>query len=241
VNGTIERSGMMGAVLRRIHPQPAADVTIREAYDVARTPPDGRPWIEVCMVASVDGSTVVDGRSRGLSNSHDTELVLTLRDLADVILVGAGTARAEGYGPPRKAGQRVGVVSNSGRVDASSSLFASGAGFLIVPESAPETAIDTIHAGASRVDLGVAVASLSQVVGEVAFIHAEGGPHLNGALATADLIDELNLTLSPLLAGGDGPRLTVGGADVSSALELAHLVVDEESFVFSRWVRRRVC
>jgi riboflavin biosynthesis pyrimidine reductase len=232
---------MMGAVLRRIHPEPAADVTIREIYDVARTPPEGRPWIELCMVASVDGSTVVDGRSRGLSNSHDTEVVLTLRDLADVILVGAGTARAEGYGPPRKTGQRVGVVSNSGRVDANSSLFSSGAGFLIVPESAPQTAIDTVRAGATRVDLGLAVSSLSRVVAEVAFIHAEGGPHLNGALATADLIDELNLTLSPLLAGGDGPRLTVGGADVSSAFELAHLVVDEESFVFSRWVRRRAC
>ena len=82
---------------------------------------------------------------------------------------------------------------------------------------------------------------MGDVVGDVAFVHAEGGPQLNGALATADLIDELNLTLSPLLAGGDGPRVTVGGADVSSAFDLAHLVVDEESFVFSRWVRRRAC
>ncbi len=232
---------MMGVVLRRIHPEPAADVTIRQAYDVVRTPPDGRPWIELCMVGSLDGSTVVDGRSRSLSNAHDSEMFLTLRDLADVIVVGAGTARAEGYGPPRKAGQRVGVVSNSGRVDADSALFSSGAGFLIVPESAPETTVDTVRAGATSVDLALAVSSLPQLIGDVAFVHAEGGPHLNGALATADLIDELNLTLSPLVAGGDGPRLTVGGADVSSAFELAHLVVDEESFVFSRWVRRRAC
>jgi riboflavin biosynthesis pyrimidine reductase len=232
---------MMGPVLRRIHPEPATDVTIRESYDVARPQPDGRPWIELCMVASLDGSTVVDGRSRGLSNATDTEVVLTLRDLADVIVVGAGTARAEGYGPPRKSGQRVGVVSNSGRVDESSALFASGAGFLIVPESAPETAIETVRAGSTSVDLGLAVATLSAIAGDVIFVHAEGGPRLNGALATADLIDELNLTLSPLLAGGSGPRLTVGGADVSSAFELAQLIVDEESFVFSRWVRRRAC
>jgi riboflavin biosynthesis pyrimidine reductase len=232
---------MMDAVLRRIHPEPATDVTIRESYDVARPQPAGRPWIELCMVASLDGSTVVDGRSRGLSNSCDTEVVLTLRDLADVIVVGAGTARAEGYGPPRKGGQRVGVVSNSGRVDERSALFASGAGFLIVPESAPETTVETVRAGTTLVDLGLAIARLGVVAGEVAFVHAEGGPQLNGALATADLIDELNLTLSPRLAGGNGPRLTVGGSDVSSAFELAHLVVDEESFVFSRWVRRRAC
>ncbi len=75
----------------------------------------------------------------------------------------------------------------------------------------------------------------------VGFVHAEGGPQLNGALATADLIDELNFTLSPHIVGGDGPRLVVGGSDVLSAFDLAHLVVDDDSFVFSRWVRRRAC
>ena len=193
------------------------------------------------MVASLDGSTVVNGRSGALSNPNDSELFLTLRDLADVIVVGAGTARAEGYGPPRKAGQRVGVISNTGRVDADSALFASGAGFLIVPESAPATTIDTLRAGATSVDLALAASMLTSVVGAVRFVHAEGGPHLNGALATADLIDELNVTFSPHVVGGDGPRLTVGGADVLAAFDLAHLVVDENAFVFSRWVRRRAC
>lgn len=161
--------------------------------------------------------------------------------LADVIVVGAGTARAEGYGPPRKAGQRVGVVSNSGRVDPSSALFASGAGFLILPESAPATTVDTLRAGTTSVDIALAVSMLGAVVGEVGFVHAEGGPQLNGALASADLIDELNFTLSPHIAGGAGPRLVVGGGDVLCAFDLAHLVVDEDSFLFSRWVRRRAC
>jgi riboflavin biosynthesis pyrimidine reductase len=101
--------------------------------------------------------------------------------------------------------------------------------------------VDTVRAGATSVDLPLAVSMLDGIVPGIAFVHAEGGPQLNGALATADLIDELNLTLSPYLAGGDGPRLTVGGADLSSAYELAHVVVDEASFVFSRWVRRRAC
>jgi riboflavin biosynthesis pyrimidine reductase len=228
-------------VLRRVHPEPAGDVTIRDCYDVERLPPQDRPWIELCMVASLDGSTVVDGRSGALSNANDTEMFLTLRDLADVIVVGAGTARAEGYGPPRKAGQRVGVVSNTGRVDRDSALFASGAGFLIVPESAPATTIETLRAGQTSVDLALAASMLTSIVGAVRFVHAEGGPHLNGGLATADLIDELNLTFSPHVVGGDGPRLTVGGAEGLSAFDLAHLVVDESSFVFSRWVRRRAC
>jgi riboflavin biosynthesis pyrimidine reductase len=135
----------------------------------------------------------------------------------------------------------VGVVSNSGRVDPSSALFASGAGFLIVPEEAPATTVDTLRAGPTSVDPAPAISKLSAVVGTVGFVHAEGGPQLNGALATADLIDELNLTLSPHIVGGAGPRLVVGGGDVLSGFDLAHLVVDDDSFVFSRWVRRRAC
>ncbi|MGH9135294.1 MAG: dihydrofolate reductase family protein [Ilumatobacteraceae bacterium] len=228
-------------MLRRILPEPAAHVTIRETYDVDRPRPVDRPWIGLCMVASLDGSTVVDGRSRALSNAHDTEVVLTLRDIADIIIVGAGTARAEGYGPPRKPGQRVGVVSNSGRIDPTSSLFASGAGFLILPESAPDPPVDSIRAGNSSVDLPLAVRMLGETDPAIGFVHAEGGPQLNAALASNDIIDELNLTLSPQIVGGVGPRLTAGELDVESDFDLAHLVVDEESFLFSRWVRRRAC
>ena len=97
----------------------------------------------------------------------------------------------------------------------SSALFSSGAGFLIVPESAPETdrrngprRVDQRRPRTRRRDAWVTSPVMSR------FVHAEGGPQLNGALATADLIDELNLTMSPLLAGGDGPRVAVGGADV---------------------------
>jgi riboflavin biosynthesis pyrimidine reductase len=241
VVGRLTGTAMIGTVLRRIFPEPATDVTVRECYDLTRPRLDDRPWLALCMVTSLDGSTVVDGRSGALSNAHDSEIVLALRDAADVIVVGAGTARAEGYGAPRKRGQRVGVVSNSARVDASSALFESGAGFLIVPESAPATQVDTIRAGASSVDLGLALRRLDEVVADVAFAHVEGGPQLNGALVGDDLIDELNLTMSPRLVGGVGPRVTVGGIDVASDFELAHLVVDEESFLFSRWLRRRAC
>jgi 5-amino-6-(5-phosphoribosylamino)uracil reductase len=183
------------------------------------------------MVASLDGTTVVDHRSEGLSSAVDKELLSTLRSIADLIIVGAGTVRAEGYGPPRKPGQRIGVVSHSGNVDASLPLFASGAGFLIVPEDAPPQRVDTVRAGIGALDLPAAVAQL-----DADFVQAEGGPGLNGSLLDADLIDELNLTISPQLAGGDGPRLTSHAAAVSRRLELAH-VLEDDGFLFTRYVR----
>ena len=225
---------MMGAVLQRLLPLPVTDVQLHDVYAVDRPVHPDRPWIALCMVASLDGSTVVEGRSNGLSNAHDNAIVLMLRDLADVILVGAGTVRAERYGPPKRKGQRIAVVTNSGRIDPNSTLFTSGAGVLVMPESAPPTRIDTIRAGATTVDLGLAIKLLHDMLGGIRFVHAEGGPRLNGSLVAADLIDELNLTLSPLVTGGDGPRLTVGGADVAANYQLEHVVIDEESFLFTR-------
>jgi riboflavin biosynthesis pyrimidine reductase len=72
---------------------------------------------------------------------------------------------------------------------------------------------------------------------DATFVQAEGGPALNGALAEADLIDELNLTISPHVTGGDGPRLTQGAHDLRRAMRLAH-VLEEDGFLFTRWVRR---
>jgi riboflavin biosynthesis pyrimidine reductase len=226
--------------VRRLYPEPGGPVSAREAYDVPRPWATDRPWLGVCMVTSLDGSTVVQGRSHGLSNANDTAVLLTLRDLADVIVVGAGTARKEGYGPPRKPGQRVGVVTASGGVNASSPLFSSGAGFLIMAEDGPPTppAIDTVRAGRGMVDLAAALRRLGQVVDEPRYVHAEGGPMLNGALLTAGCVDELDLTLSPLLAGGDGPRLATGATETLTPFTLAHVLVDDQSFVFARWVRR---
>jgi riboflavin biosynthesis pyrimidine reductase len=228
--------------VRRLYPEPGSPISAREAYDVRRPQHPDRPWLGICMVASLDGSTVVHGRSQGLSNANDTDILLTLRDLADVIVVGAGTARQERYGPPRKPGQRVGVVTASGGVNASSPLFSSGAGFLIMAEDGPPTppSIDAVRAGRGNVDLTAALRRLGEVVDEPQYVHAEGGPMLNGALLTAGCVDELDFTVSPLLVGGDGPRLATGATETLTRFTLAHLLVDDESFVFSRWVRRDV-
>ena len=229
--------------LHRAHPAPHAPVTVAEAYDVDRPAPSGRPWVGLCMVASLDGAVAVDGSSGGLGNPNDVDVLVTLRRLADVVLVGAGTAMGEGYGPPGKAGQRIAVATNSGTVDLDRPLFTSGAGFLLAPESAPidESRVEVLRAGTDRLDLPLALARLHELVSEVRYVAAEGGPTLNAALVTHDLVDELDLTLSPRFAGSEAPRMSVGGEPVDRRFELAHLLVDTDGFVFSRWVRRRAC
>jgi riboflavin biosynthesis pyrimidine reductase len=227
--------------LRRVHPAPHEPTTIREAYEVEREPHGHRPWVGLCMVTSLDGTVAVDGTSGGLGNPNDLEVLLTLRSITDIIVVGSGTVRGEGYGPPNKAGQRVGVVTNRGSVDLDSPLFTSGAGFVIAPESAEidEDRVEVLRAGREVVDLVAAVTRLDEIVADVRYVQAEGGPTLNAALLEADLIDELDLTIASRLSGGTGPRLTTGADEIDRRFDVAHLLVDEDGFVFGRWTRRR--
>ena len=192
------------------------------------------------MISSLDGAVSVDGRSGPLGNPNDRELLRTLRELADVVVVGAGTARGEGYGPPGRAGLRIGVITKSGSVDADSPLFRSGAGFVITSETAEVPGgLDVLRAGRDEVDLELALTSIGSIVDGVGYVQAEGGPTLNGALLAADLIDELDLTWSPRLVGSDSPRVTAGAAALDARFRLAHLLADDEHFVFTRWLRDR--
>ena len=229
--------------MHRLLPTPAGPVTPDELAAGERSRSRDRPWVGVCMVASLDGSTVVDDRSGALSSDNDTAVLAGLRRAADAILVGAATVRQEGYGPPRKAGQRIGVVTSTGDVDASSDLFRSGAGFLVMPEDGPRApeadgrTVDTVRAGRGRVDLAVALTRLGEVMDPPSFVQAEGGSRLNGSLLEAGCLDELNLTLSPRLAGGTGPRLAEGAAPRLQGFALVQLAVDEASFLYGRWRR----
>ena len=185
----------------------------------------------VNMIASADGATTVDGRSGGLGGAGDRAVFAVLRRLADVVLVGAGTVRAEGYGPPKKPGQKVAVVSRSGRLDWTSELFTSGAGLAVLPEDGPAVPVPSVRAGHGAVDLASALGQL-----EGAVVLAEGGPSLNGQLAAAGLIDELCLTIAPRLVGGEAKRIVVGAPAGEPMLELAQLL-EEDGFLFCRYVR----
>ena len=224
--------------MRQVFPQIVDPVHVRDVYGVTRqriaTAHGSRPVVGMCMVHSIDGSTVVAGNSLALSGPADRDVLLGLRQIADVVLVGAATVRKEGYGPPSKVGQRVGVVSRSGDVDLTTPLFTGGAGFLVVPESAvvaDAPGVDILRCGSDAVDLPRA---LTQIDGE--FLQLEGGSVLNAAMIEADLVDEINLTISPLVVGGTGPRLIQSSMDLLHRYQLAH-VCEDDGFLFLRYVR----
>lgn len=233
----------MQVPLRRLLPTPHEPITIAEAYAAPLGRRPDRPWVGLCMVVSLDGSTVIDGVSSGLSSDNDSDVLLQLRSVAQVIIVGAGTVRGEGYGPPKKEGQRIGVVTRSGSVDTASELFRSGAGFVITTERAEiagekDRRVDVIRAGTDEVDLRAAVERIPDVCPGTEFVQAEGGATLNAALGAAGLFDELNLTMSPATVGGGGPRLFHDGSEHSHRYRIEQLVVDDDSFVFTRWRRQ---
>jgi riboflavin biosynthesis pyrimidine reductase len=213
-------------------PRQRADVDPAQVYaDGRRQRHDGRPWVLVNMISSVDGASALDGRSGSLGNAGDRAIFSILRGLADVILVGAETVRAEHYGPPRGAGQQVAVVTRRGDLDLGSALFTSGAGLLVLPEDGPQVPVRSLRAGQGTVDLAAALRLLDRDV-----VLAEGGPSLNGALLAADLVDELCVTFAPVLAGGDSSRI-VRGPEHATHFELAH-VLEEDGYLYCRYLRR---
>lgn len=219
----------------------AGEVDLDRLYGVARHRIGRRPWVGVCMIASLDGSVAVEGRSGGLGNANDRAILAALRDAADVILVGARSAVAEAYRSPRKSGQRIGVVTASGDVPSATDLFTSGSGFLVMPEDGPAgpPGIDIVRAGRRTVDLPLALGRLGDVTESPVFVQAEGGAGLNGALLDADCIDELNLSVAPVLAGGVGSRLIVAAGEWRRRYQPVHVLADDDGYLFTRWVRRR--
>jgi riboflavin biosynthesis pyrimidine reductase len=212
-----------------------------EPLDVYRDLPvvAGRPAVRLNMIESVDGAAAVDGRSGGLGGPADRRVFAALRSLADVVLVAAGTVRAENYGP---ANLPIAVVSGSLRLDWDTPFFNDAVHRPIVVTSgrAPAEAVkqaeavaDVLMAGEAEVDLARAVAQL----GARGFGHvlAEGGPSFNGSLAAADLLDELCLTFAPVLVAGEARRIIAGSALQPPAELTLRSLCEEDGYIFFRY------
>ena len=234
------------------------DTELERLYDY---PPDlDRPWVQVNFVSSPDGAVTVGGKSQGLSGPADKKVFMLGRTLADVVLVGAGTAAIEGYrgvqaGEVRATARArlglspvppIAVVTRRASIDPSSPLIAD----TLVPtivltcSSAPaerrsslaEAGADVVVAGDDDVDLPTALAELDKR--GLRRVSCEGGPHLFGGLIEAGLVDQLCLTISPRLAGGDASRIAVGPPPVAAReLELVS-VLTEDSFLMLRYRTR---
>jgi riboflavin biosynthesis pyrimidine reductase len=236
--------------VRRIYPDMQDNPDIVEAYAY----PDGPPWLRLNMVASADGAAWLKGRSGGLSSSGDKRIFQLLRGLSDVVLAGAATVRKEGYGPvkPReswaeiRAGRPdvppIAVISRSLGFDLDDELFtaATNRTIVITCESAPHERraalakrSDLILAGAEHVDMRSAVAQLHDR--GLTRILCEGGPRVNAQLSACGLVDELCLSISPILAGGNAARIQ-NGVPAQVALSLSQ-VLEEEGVLFCKYSR----
>ncbi|WP_163504812.1 pyrimidine reductase family protein [Fodinicola acaciae] len=214
-----------------------------------------RPLLRINFVASTDGAATLDGRSGGLSNEADTQVFQLLRDVCDVVLVGAGTVRAESYEGTQVAADRqswreahglppqprLAVVSSALDLAPSHRIFSQARPILITHAGSPadkraelSAVADLIVTGVSTVDLTDAVRQLREL--GLRHILCEGGPLLHGALQAEDLVDELCLTISPMSAGPGAPRITEGAATFPRQLSLAH-ALEADGMLILRYTR----
>ena len=218
--------------------------------------PAGGVVMRANMIGSIDGAAAVDGLSGGLGSDGDHQLFMVLRALADVVLVGARTAVAEGYGPvqanPDLADRRarlgqspsatLALVSNSLDIDADDPLIIDAGTEILTCRNAPDAArARLLRAGATLVDCGTDTVDLVAVAAHLARtgrprVLCEGGPSLLGALLEQDLLDELCVTVAPLLTAGDARHLTAGGT-ADRRMRRAHVLADDQDYLYVRWVR----
>jgi len=251
-------TGSDGSRLVRVVPGGPEEAPLTDADLLATLSPRdrSRPCLRVNFVTTLDGASTSDGVSGSLGGPADGRVFDLLRRVADVVVVGAGTVRDEGYGAMRlsedaatwreQAGlapQPVfALVSGSLRLDPESTVFTEAPVRPLVlttdradpgARRALERVADVVACGDERVDPHLLRDAL--VERGLPQMHCEGGPRLFGDLVRADAVDELFLTLAPLLEGGHGLRVSQGSdGDDSSPLRrmrLAHVLRDGDELL----------
>ncbi|ONM47722.1 pyrimidine reductase family protein [Nocardia donostiensis] len=223
-----------------------------------------RPWVRANFVSSIDGAATSDGTTSGLGSPADKRVYDLLRDLADVVLVGAGTVRAENYAGARTdSGRRralfdrgfgghrdgapppIAVVTASCALDPDARLCTeTGTPPLIITTAAApaDRKQRLVAAGAEVIEAGELAVSARSILDTLAArglrrVLCEGGPHLFGELVADGAVDELCLTITPLLVGGTAPRISVWHEQFRMAMRRAHIVFDDDGTILTRWVR----
>lgn len=217
-----------------------------------------QPWLAIGMVSTLDGGAAVGGDTWNLGGAADDMAFRRLRGAADAILVGAGTVRAEGYGPPvgppeRRADRvarglagrpRLIIVSGTLALEPEHRVFSDVhyRPLLVTHDAAPAaTALaevaDVVRIGRGSVDLPGLLAHLFDE--GVRRVLCEGGPRLNGALLDADLVDEVFMTISPLAVGGEVSRIIRSdGSEVQRPFSLVSLF-EQDGELVARYRRAR--
>ncbi len=240
---------------RVLHPEPALGQVVDASRALAGWREDRAPGAGVALnfISSLDGRVALDGRSAALGGPADRALFHALRARADAVLVGAGTVRDERYGPLVKSAAvreaRLGegleerplalIATSSLDLDPALPLLADPASHVVILTGARgelppcEARVDYVRGPR----LAVVLARAREDYG-LGVVLCEGGPSLAGALGAAGLIDELFLSLSPMIVGdrtgaatmlrGEGPRAPL-------PLELA-MLLESGGTLFARYV-----
>ncbi|MCU1528237.1 MAG: hypothetical protein JWP75_2000 [Frondihabitans sp.] len=244
-----------GSRLRLLHRAASAGSDVSTSLDVGCDEthqtlvdwyaPPTTPWLRLNLIAAVSGDAAgSDGTSETLSNRVDRAILTAIRDVADAVVVGAASVRAEGYRVPRRA--RLVIVTASGDL----------AGHRILPERASRVVVICPATSVDRVkrSLGEAVAELVTIVvagdldgrvepaalvaglGEHGLhsLVCEGGPSLAGQFLQAGLVDELCLSTSPVVIGSGLPVFGIERFG-ASRLSLTQLLIDDQSALYARW------
>lgn len=230
-------------ILTRVHPAPAESweldsegsrERLLELYQTGH-----QRWLRLNLVTNVSGSAAgPDGTSETLTGASDRRILGVIRQLSDVVLIGAASVRAEGYQLPRRS--RLAIVTSSG--DLSGHRIEQGAASDIlvicpapagerVEQSLPGAQILVIPSRDGRVPVDAAIAALREL--GLPGIVCEGGPALASQLLSAGLVDELCLTTSPQLGGRALPLLTEGVPQLH--LTFRQAIIDDAGYQFSRW------
>jgi riboflavin biosynthesis pyrimidine reductase len=248
----------MGVQIDCLFPAPGSDLSDDQLSALYDRDDREAPWLRVNFVSSVDGAATVDGVSAGLGGDADHRAFDLLRELTDVVIVGAGTVRGEGYGPmvlpPASVSRRVSrglaphpvfaIVSSRLDLDPSSRIFTDAPvrPIVVTTDAAPRdrrdalsAVADILIAGDSRLDPARLVAGLAER--GLPQQHCEGGPSLFGTMLAAGVVNELCLTVSPQLVAGEAGRIITGDLASPRDLALGHVLASGDTLLL-RYERR---
>lgn len=209
------------------------------------------------MTCSLDGAATRDGRPAAPGADGGHAVYDALRGLCDVVVVDARTVAAEGYRDTStnaelrawraRRGQRsapvVAVVSASLSLDPTAAVFTTPMAMVLTSRAAPRlrrealtaAGVKVISCGDENVDMSLAFEFLAGM--GLWRVLVEGGPPLLGHLTSDDLLNELCLTVKPTVLGGQGPRKVSSPTDAALGMRLAHILADEQNYLYTRWVR----